>query len=57
MRQLLEHTSQWGPIVGLVICFTIFTLVLLHQLSDRRPKHAKKMSALPLNDGEGVHHD
>lgn len=57
MRQLLEHTSQWGPILGLIICFTIFTLVLLHQLSDRRPKHAQKMSALPLNDGEGAQHD
>ena len=57
MQQLLEHTTQWGPILGLLICFTIFFLVLLHQISDRRHRHAEHMSSLPLEDAQegGTH--
>ena len=50
MHQLLEQTAQWGPIAGLIICFSVFVLVLLHQISDRRPGHAQHMSDLPLAD-------
>lgn len=52
MKQLLEQIPQWGPIVGLVICLTIFLLVLIYQWGDRRVWYAQKMSAMPLRDGD-----
>lgn len=50
MNQLLEHTAQWGPIAGLIICFGLFALVLLYQIFDRRPHFQEHMSELPLED-------
>ncbi len=49
MHQLLEHGAQWGPIAGLVICFSIFLFVLLYQIFDRRPHFQEHMSQLPLD--------
>lgn len=50
MQQLLEHGMQWGPIAGLIICFSLFVAVLVYQLSDRRPRFQERMSSLPLDD-------
>ena len=49
MKQLLEHSSQWGPIAGLIICFTVFILVLLYQIFDRRKGFQQHMRSLPLD--------
>ncbi len=51
MHQLLEHSMNWGPIVGLIICFSLFVAVLCYQLCDRRPRFQERMSSMPL-DGE-----
>ena len=56
MKGYLAESGSILPLISLVVFVTIFTLVILYLLTDRRKKHHRTMSALPLEDSEYGHH-
>lgn len=54
MKQLIltQFPWKWLPVVGLLIFFIAFLLLLIRILLESKDETVKTYSSLPLNDGE-----
>ncbi|TVR13792.1 MAG: hypothetical protein EA401_05925 [Planctomycetota bacterium] len=51
MRLLPDSGSVVYPIIGLILFTSLFLLLLIYLLTDRRRDHHRRMEALALDDG------
>ena len=56
MKGYLAESGSILPLISLIVFVTIFSLVVVYLLTDRRKTHHCTMSALPLEDSEDGPH-
>jgi len=54
-RELAAHASQMMPIISTVMCSSLFALLFIYVVTDRRRGHHRTMEHLPLDDGKNHH--
>jgi hypothetical protein len=54
-RELASQASHVLPIISTVMCSSLFAVLFIYVMTDRRRSHHRTMEHLPLDDGKGTH--